>query len=586
MEDQIVKTEPINSYTNSNTSKYPKDSLALPLITSNLSNSLNRQNSLNKINKDKIGQKRGFKKVGNKKRIVTARSSNQKRRFKISKDLDLVYKLNMEVDVDQIFRDDLQLRKEREKIDNSPDIKARRLNAYKHSEKKTEKKMEVDSKEKEKYIEKEFKDELEQLERIKKDCNLINMQINEIREIIDEYKLEINVFNNYGDEMEKKYLKEMKEKEKEKNKLELLNNLNNINNINNEIAEQSNENEDEEENNNNNNNENENDKGVSLLKKNSKQDKFDYLNNAFNNMRRKKDERLKYIKENIIIKEEELKSLEEQQKKLIGQCKEKKTGIYKLRQKLLNIYHINLYEGLNFRTDGLATLIRSIWNLGVNVDINYMPTYLDNLSIDYLFDRTKRLIEISKMRQIIDENEKEFEAGMSQWKQMANLNEDSKDSEGGTNSNFFQTGVMEKYNYLDKYPKSKQFMEEYNKKYFSKSDKIEINLKQKNVFKSKNIPYGLIEKYHKIEKLKYLLKNLIEQNDNKEKKEIQRLCKEFLNNNYENKYQVSVETMMGALCGEEKRNEGLNLFAKYQREYKEGKKLIQFHKNLNRFGQK
>ena len=192
MEDQIVKTEPINSYTNSNISKYPKDSLTLPLITSNLSNSLNRQNSLNKINKDKIGQKRGFKKVGNKKRIVTARSSNQKRRFKISKDLDLVYKLNMEVDVDQIFRDDLQLRKEREKIDNSPDIKARRLNAYKHmSEKKTEKKMEVDSKEKEKYIEKEFKDELEKLERIKKDCNLINMQINEIREIIDEYKLEI-----------------------------------------------------------------------------------------------------------------------------------------------------------------------------------------------------------------------------------------------------------------------------------------------------------------------------------------------------------------------------------------------------------
>ena len=106
------------------------------------------------------------------------------------------------------------------------------------------------------------------------------------------------------------------------------------------------------------------------------------------------------------------------------------------------------------------------------------------------------------------------------------------------------------------------------------------------MFLKVKIPYGLIEKYHKIEKLKYLLKNLIEQNDNKEKKEIQRLCKEFLNNNYENKYQVSVETMMGALCGEEKRNEGLNLFAKYQREYKEGKKLIQFHKNLNRFGQK
>ena len=583
MEEQIVKTDRINTYSNSNESKYPKDALSLPLITSNLPSELNRQNSLNKIDKNKVGQKRGFKKVGKKKRIVTARSSNQKRRFKINKDLDLVYKLNMEVDVDQIFKDDLQLRKEREKIDNSPDIMARRLNAYKHGrEKKNEKKMEVDSKEKEKYIEKEFKDELEVLENIKKDCNIINMQINQIRELIDEYKLEINVYNNYGDEMEKKYLKEVKEKEKEKNKLEL---LNNINNINNEVLEQSNENDEEEEGGNKNNNEN--DMGnMGLPIKNSKQEKYEYINNAFNMMRRKKEERLKFIKESIIQKEEELKSLEEQQKKLIGKCKEKKNGIYKLRQQLLNIYHINLYEGLNFRTDGLATLIRSIWNLGVNVDINYMPTYLDNLSIDYLFDRTKRLIEISKMRQIIDENEKEFEAGLNQWKQMANVNENSKDSEGGTNSNFFQTGVMEKYNYLDKYPKSKQFMEDYNKKYFSKNDKIEINLKQKNVFKSRNIPFALIDKYNKIEKLKYLLKNLIEQNDNKEKKEIQRLCKEFLNNDYEKKYQVSVETIMGALCGEEKKNEGINYFAKYQREYKEGKKLIQFHKNFNRFAQK
>ena len=43
---------------------------------------------------------------------------------------------------------------------------------------------------------------------------------------------------------------------------------------------------------------------------------------------------------------------------------------------------------------------------------------------------------------------------------------------------------------------------------------------------------------------------------------------------------------MGALCGEEKKNEGINLFAKYQKEYKEGKKLIQFHTNINRLNQK
>ena len=30
------------------------------------------------------------------------------------------------------------------------------------------------------------------------------------------------------------------------------------------------------------------------------------------------------------------------------------------------------------------------------------------------------------------------------------------------------------------------------------------------------------------------------------------------------------------------KNEGLNLFAKFQKKYKEGKKLIEFHKNVNK----
>jgi hypothetical protein len=273
-------------------------------------------------------------------------------------------------------------------------------------------------------------------------------------------------------------------------------------------------------------------------------------------MKKQREDRINYLNKDIREKEEELRALEEKQNSLIGQCKELKGQIYKLRQQLLNIYHINLYEGLNFRTDGLCTLIRSIWILGVNVDINYMPSYLDNGAIDYLFERTKRLIEISKMRQVLAENKKEFEINLKKWKQI-NANEDSKNTDSKTDSNFFQTGVMDKYNYLDKYPKSKQFMEEYSKKYFPKNDKIEIKLKQKHEFKSLNIPYGIIDKHNKIEKLKYLLKNLVEQNEIKEKKEIERLCKEFMNNNYEEKYKVSFETIMGALCGEEKKNDGI-----------------------------
>ena len=564
MEKEISLTEPtypmdISERAKSN--KKTKNTLTLPPIA-NTSTSIIKGNSYRNINFQKL---KSPKKAVNKRKYQTPVSSNRKR-FKINKDLDLVYKLNMDIDVAQIFEDDLKLKKEKEKIDNNPDIKAKRLNIYKNTEEnKNGKKMEVDSKEKEKYIEKTFKDELEKLEKIKNECNSINDEINQIRETIDEYKLEINVYDNYGDQLDKQFLKELKEKEKEKK----LDNL-----YNNEILEEVNENAENEENNNNA-NENEEDEPT----KKAKKEKFEQLN-SFIQMKKQREERLKYLKQSIVSKQEELKSLEEKQNNLIGQCKEKKNGIYKLRQQLLNIYHISLYEGLNFRTDGLCTLIRAIWNLGVNVDINYMPSYLDNNSIDYLFDRTKRLIDISKMRQVIEENQNEFDINLKQWKQFANINENSKDTDNKTDSNFFQTGVIEKFNYMDKYPKSKQFMEEYNKKYFPKHEQIQINLRKKNEFKSKNIPYAIIEKYNNIEKLKYLLKKLIEQNDNKEKQEFERISKEFLTNNYQEKYQVAIETIMGALCGEEKRNEGINFFSKFQREFKEGKKLIQFHKNI------
>ena len=563
-----IKTEETSAtYSNGKAKiiKAAKKALTLPLIT-NISNALNRDNSQNKINRNNKSQIRVLK---NKKRMATARSPIQKK-YKINKDLDLVYKLNMEIDVDHLFEEDLKLKKQKEKIDNNPDILAKRLNLYKNNtEKNGEKKMEIDSKEKEKYIEKEFKEKLEQLENIKKECNEINIEIIKTRDTIEEFKLEKSVAEKYGNLLDQKFMQEIKEKEKNKvDKYE-----------NNAIIEQSEENiENEEENNTNKNFNNGSEKELS--KKNVVQEKFQQMA-ALSQLKKKREERLKYISENLIIKEEQLRNMEEKQINLIEQCKQKKNGIYKLRHQLLNIYHLNLYEGLNFRSDGLSTLIRSIWNLGVNVDINYMPSYLDNYSIDYLFDKTKRLIEISKMRQIIEDNEKELEESIKLWKQ-EKINENSKDSDNGTNSNFFQTGVMEKYNYMDKYPKSKQFMEDYNKKYFSKKDIFQINLKQKNEFKSKNIPYGIIEKYNNIEKLKYLLNNLIEQNDNKEKKEIERICKEFINNNYGEKYNVAVETVMGALCGEEKKNEGINIFAKIQREYKEGKKLIQFHKNINK----
>ena len=561
MEDQkIAMTEPTYRPKKRQTSK---NSLSLTIIQNNLNNS-------NSLNQDKIQNVKLFRSLEkkspkNKKiklRKIISTTRRKEKRIKINKDLDLVNKLNMELEVDELFQEESRLRKQKEKIDNSPDIKAKRLNKFKASTENGEKKIEVDSKEKEKYIEKEFKDELEAFTKIKNECALINEKINNIRNIIDDYQLELNVFNKYGDELDKKYALEMKEKEKNRLLDTVLNNQ----------AGDTNQNIDSQD-------------AEEKLRNSLKNEKLEYLNSVAQ-IKKKRDEKMKIIELNKSRAQTESIELEKKYNELMKQCGQKKSVVYKARNQLLNIYHLELYEGLTFRTDGLATLIRSIWNLGVNVDINYMPSYLDKLSIDFLFDKARRLIKISEMRQIIEENQLDFENSVNAWKKT--VNENTKDSsEEKTDENFFKTGVMDRYNYMNKYPNSKKFMEDYNKKYFSKADTFEIKLnKNKKLFKSKNIPATIIDKHHKIEKLKILLNNLLEKNDGIEKKEIQRLCREFTTNNYQDKYHVSVDVIMGALCGEEKRNEALTFFAKYQKEYKEGKQLIQFHKLNSKFNQK
>ena len=561
MDDQkIAMTEPTYRPKKRQTSK---NSLSLPIIQNNLNNS-------NSLNQDKIQNVKLFRSLEkkspkNKKiklRKIISTSRRKEKRIKINKDLDLVNKLNMELEVDELFQEESRLRKQKEKIDNSPDIKAKRLNKFKASTENGEKKIEVDSKEKEKYIEKEFKDELEAFTKIKNECALINEKINNIRNIIDDYQLELNVFNKYGDELDKKYALEMKEKEKNRLLDTVLNNQ----------AGDTNQNIDSQD-------------AEEKLRNSLKNEKLEYLNSVAQ-IKKQRDEKMKIIELNKSRAQTESIELEKKYNELMKQCGQKKSVVYKARNQLLNIYHLELYEGLTFRTDGLATLIRSIWNLGVNVDINYMPSYLDKLSIDFLFDKARRLIKISEMRQIIEENQLDFENSVNAWKKT--VNENTKDSsEEKTDENFFKTGVMDRYNYMNKYPNSKKFMEDYNKKYFSKADTFEIKLnKNKKLFKSKNIPATIIDKHHKIEKLKILLNNLLEKNDGIEKKEIQRLCREFTTNNYQDKYHVSVDVIMGALCGEEKRNEAITFFAKYQKEYKEGKQLIQFHKLNSKFNQK
>ena len=124
---------------------------------------------------------------------------------------------------------------------------------------------------------------MEEFTKMKQECNIINEKINKLRDDIEEYKLDINVFSKYGDELDKKYALEIQEQEKNKLLDSVINNQN-------------------EENKDDNGNENNQNENHDTLAKTNKNPKLELLS-AIANMKKQREEKLKIIKENKIKKD-------------------------------------------------------------------------------------------------------------------------------------------------------------------------------------------------------------------------------------------------------------------------------------------
>ena len=86
----------------------------------------------------------------------------------------------------------------------------------------------------------------------------------------------------------------------------------------------------------------------------------------------------------------------------------------KVKKELLIHYHNVLLKGKDTRKQGLSWIINAIWNLKSNVLLSYLPKFLDNESISFLFSYSLKKMKIKSMYKIIQElsikiKEKEFE---------------------------------------------------------------------------------------------------------------------------------------------------------------------------------
>ena len=533
---------------------------------------------------------------------------------KLKNEINFIHMLDIDNSIKDTIEADLNLKKQKLKIDNNNTIKKLRLGLYKKKtennkndmfDDKTEvnndkndennnkvfnviekdkeneqslEKIENDLKDKERIAEKKLEEKKENLNKVKNELKIIGEKLNEINAEIDDDKMEEKILIDYADEFDANYEKSLIEKDKEKE--ELLMEKERMENY--AKFDQRNSNKSA-------------NHFMELNKK--KYQEMEYMK-KLNIFRQKREDKKKALRDTILQKEDKKFKLESElikKRKILNKIKQ---DFHIVRNDLINKYHLKLYEGITIHNEGLSSIIKEIWKLDSEINTNYMPSYLDPLCIKFLFQKAKQSIEVNKLRKIIKDAEIDF---ASDLKNFVDNNEDlinpkdiiglklfgkNDDRKIGNNtmeeSELFKTKISDiSISYLDPYPKTKQFILDYRKKNPNKFKKEMPKVEFKNLkFKSMNIPGYIIEKNKKIEKLKYLLEIKLEQNKLNDKKEVERLNKEFIINNYQEKYNVNVETLFGALFGD-KKNEMLIYYARLEKDFKDNKKLIQFHTKYN-----
>ena len=118
----------------------------------------------------------------------------------------------------------------------------------------------------------------------------------------------------------------------------------------------------------------------------------------------KKTDNEKKEKQNKILEiQKELKDLKKPLTLLNNEINELKTNEKNTKVELLKHYLELLYVGKEVRNEGLIWIIKSIWKLGENVPISFMPKFLDFDAIQFLFNYAKISTELEYIKKLIRE---------------------------------------------------------------------------------------------------------------------------------------------------------------------------------------
>ena len=205
---------------------------------------------------------------------------------------------------------------------------------------------------------------------------------------------------------------------------------------------------------------------------------------------------------------------------------------------------------MEYRQEGLVWLIRAIWNLNEDVILSYLPNFLDETAIDYLFSIARKELEIIDLQKYIEERKKSFHEEL----QKALNSRQIRDS-------VFKTDV--KNDFLDEEIKPAQQENSPTKKLkilamvekFEPKKKV-IKIKQLEDYLNKKPKFDdrSVQMMNDLDQLERKHQHLKKEISHKRKKEMNRICKEFMDNDYEKRFDVSQEVVFAALVGENYKN--------------------------------
>ena len=275
-----------------------------------------------------------------------------------------------------------------------------------------------------------------------------------------------------------------------------------------------------------------------------------------------------------------LPAKQNKKKEIILEIKEQNRKIEKLRyQKNIKVdqlythYLKILKEGKDTRSEGLAWIIREIYNLGKEIIMSYLPDFIDEMGIRFIFKQAKIGIELHKLNDQIEETKNELnESGFSRItnnkKTIFSENEEKlqfdnylqykirRDQKG---ENFHSKNInLSNSNLIPPVLKLKDVQE------IIKNSEIHISPSQMEIL----IKYlSLNAKRKDIKKIQHKLR----------KNEMDRIFEEYLRNDYYQRFKVEKNVVLSALIGEDNILPELNKQMRQARKYFDSLKACGMH---------